>query len=402
MCLQTHSYRAQDHAILSGMKCAVNHLRLVALATVLPSAALAQGWTQTSAQTKNWQAIAMSADGSKLVAAISGGGIYSSTNFGDTWISNTAPAVSWTAVASSADGTRMAASYLGGIYTSTNGGMAWSSNNVPAYYWYSVACSADGTLLAAISPTGNRVTISTNFGGSWTSNAFPTGIYDGNSVGLSANGNRLASGNNVGTMLISTNLGVSWSVTNHLTGTFKSIAVSADGMTLATVFGGGVIYSSTNGGVSWSSNSVSTLDYTSISGSADGRNLVAVGGLGSVAAYAFSTNSGASWTTNSQAGPTWRAVASSADGNCLAAAAYGGGIWLLRTVPTSQLNISFSASLAKLSWTIPSTNFVLQQSVDLQNWSGLAASPALNLVTLRDEVMVMPTNAKSFYRLTTP
>src|SRR5207302_1219957 len=98
------------------MNYALSRLRFVALATFFPGVVLGQGWTQTPAPTKNWQALAMSADGSKLVAAVYNGRIYTSTNFGGSWNSNNAPALSWDAVASSADGTRMAAAYIGGIY----------------------------------------------------------------------------------------------------------------------------------------------------------------------------------------------------------------------------------------------------------------------------------------------
>jgi hypothetical protein len=383
------------------MKYPAGHLRLAVLAIFCPGVILAQNWTPTSAPTKTWQAIAMSADGSKLVAAVIGGGIYTSTNYGATWTSNNAPSVSWEAVTSSADGTRMAAAYLGGIYTSTNGGGTWNPSAVPSYYWYSLACSADGGLLAAETASGNAAYVSTNFGISWKTNPFPTGIYDGSSVGLSANGNRLAAGNNVGIILVSTNLGANWSVTNHLGGNIKSIAVSADGATVAAVWGGATVYTSTNGGATWTTTNVSNSDFVSIAASADGTRLVTVSGT-SPALSAFSTNSGMTWSTNSQSGPPWRAVASSADGNCVAAAAYNGGISLLRTVAPPHLNIAASGSLAKLSWTLPSTNFVLQQSADLHRWATLVGSPTLNLQTLQEEVIITPTNGNSFYRLTTP
>jgi hypothetical protein len=380
----------------------VNHLRLLVVATFLPGAVMSQGWVQTSAPTKNWQGIAMSADGSKLVAVANLGGIFTSTNFGGTWISNNAPATSWAAVTSSADGTRMAAAYAGGIQTSTNAGATWNPSAVPGYYWFSIKCSADGALLTAIGPAGNAVFASTNFGGSWKTNALPPGIYDGYSVGLSASGNRLVAGNNIGFVLISTNLGANWSLTNRLSGSFNSIAAAADGATLASVNIGGQVYCSTNAGVSWAATNLSSLGLVSIASSADGSRLVTVGGSGSVATYAFSTNSGAGWATNSQAGPVWRAVASSADGSFLASAASGGGIWVYRTVPTPRLNIAPSGLIEKLSWTLPSTNFVLQQSADLQHCASLPNSPNLNLLTLQNEVMVTPTNGRSFYRLKTP
>jgi len=402
LCMHTHSCWTQVLVLLfRKMKCPVGHSRLAVLAIFFPGVILAQNWTPTSAPTKSWQALAMSADGSKLVAAVSSGGIYTSTNYGATWISNNVPILSWDAVTSSADGTRMAAAYLGGIYTSTNGGATWNPSAVPSYYWYSLACSADGTLLAAETPSGNAVYVSTNFGISWKTNPFPTGIFDGTSVGLSASGKRLAAGNNVGIILVSTNLGTNWSVTNHVSGNLKSIAVSADGATLAAVWGGATVYTSTNGGASWTTATVSNSGFVSIAASADGTRLVTVSGT-SPALSAFSTDSGMTWTTNSQPGPPWRVVASSADGNCVAAAAYNGGIWLLRTVAPPHINIAPSGSLAKISWTLPSTNFVLQQSADLQNWATILGSPTLNLLTLQEEVTVTLTNGNSFYRLTTP
>jgi hypothetical protein len=384
------------------MKCVVGRLRLVTLAFFCPSIIFAQSWTPTSAPTKTWQALAMSADGSRLVAAVSGGGIYTSTNSGATWHSNNAPVLSWDALTSSADGTRLAAAataYPSVIYTSTDGGTTWNPTTLSGH-WYSLAGSADGALLAAVAG-GNAVFVSTNFGVSWETNAFPPGIFDGYSVGLSASGNRLAAGNNIGYILVSTNLGANWSVTNHFSGSFKSIAVSADGATIAAVWGGATVYTSTNRGVSWMTNTIANSDFGSIAGSADGTRLVTVGGTSS-ALSAFSTNSGATWTISSQLGPLCSAVASSADGNFAAAAAYNGGIWLRRTVARPRLSIVPSGSLVKTSWTVPSTNFVLQQSADLRSWVNVTDLPTLNLLTLQDEVIVTPANGQSFYRLTTP
>jgi hypothetical protein len=389
--------------MISNVKFPLGHLRLMAFAVFCPGAILAQVWTPTSAPTKNWQAVAMSADGSKLVAAANAGGIFTSTNFGATWISNNAPLVAWDAVTSSADGTRMAAAFsgVGGIYTSVDGGATWNSSAPATFGWLSLSCSADGGILAAATPSGNAVYVSTNFGISWRTNPFPTGIFDANTVAVSASGNRLAAGNNNGYLLVSTNLAATWNVTNHFSGTFRSIAVSADGSTLATVWGGATAYISTNGGVSFTPSGVANSDFVSIAASADGTRLVTVGGT-STAVSAFSTNAGMNWTTNSQPAPAWRAVASSADGNFVAAAASSGGIWLRRTAVPPRINIVPSGSLLKLSWTLPFTNFVLQQSADLHNWAALTGSPTLNLLTLQEELTVTPTNRSTFYRLTTP
>jgi len=53
---------------------------------------------------------------------------------------------------------------------------------------------------------------------------------------------------------------------------------------------------------------------------------------------------------------------------------------------------------------IPSTEFVLQQNLDLAapNWVTLANSPVLNLSNLQQQVTLSSTNSKAFYRLAAP
>jgi hypothetical protein len=105
----------------------------------------------TSAGSKNWISVASSADGSKLVAAIYGGGIYTSANAGSTWQLISAPTANWYAVASSADGVKLAAAVNGGgIYFSSNSGATWTQQTgAPVKNWLTIASSADGTRLAA-------------------------------------------------------------------------------------------------------------------------------------------------------------------------------------------------------------------------------------------------------------
>jgi hypothetical protein len=110
----------------------------------------------------------------------------------------------------------------------------------------------------------------------------------------------------------------------------------------------------------------------------------------------ISTNSGANWTSNSIAG-TWNGVALSADsGKLFAANTSPGAIWTSQTTPMPQLNITPDF---KISWLMPSTNFVLQQSSDLSNWIDVTDAPALNLCMLQDEIVLSPTNNSGFYRL---
>ena len=95
----------------------------------------------------------------------------------------------------------------------------------------------------------------------------------------------------------------------------------------------------------------------------------------------------------------------SADGNKMVAAAGvypSGQIYASGSIPTPQLNLISANSNLTVSWIIPSTNFVLQQSPDLISWADITNAPTLNLTNLQDEVVLSPTNNSGFYRLKTP
>jgi len=124
-------------------------------------------WRLTSAPNGFWYSIASSSDGSNLVAAAPSvgnpptlGAIYISTTAGDAW--TLAPGTSgkqWRAVACSADGTKLgAAVYDGGIYFSTNSGNTWLDSGPTNAEWDSIACSSDGSRWAAVSFYGGLYT----------------------------------------------------------------------------------------------------------------------------------------------------------------------------------------------------------------------------------------------------
>ncbi|HTR41771.1 MAG TPA: sialidase family protein [Pseudomonadales bacterium] len=117
------------------------------------------------------QYIASSADGNKLVLAVTASTygtspqsydeIYISTDFGDSWglaqtVSNTLNFVT-----SSADGKILAAVPLGSgpIFVSTNSGVTWTTNNSPTnQQWGAVASCADGGKLLAAAGNAEHVT----------------------------------------------------------------------------------------------------------------------------------------------------------------------------------------------------------------------------------------------------
>ena len=82
-------------------------------------------WTSRDSA-RAWQSIASSSDGTKLVAVVNGGQIYTSTDSGATW-SPRDNNRSWIAVASSSDGVKLVAAEDGGqLYTSVNSGANWT------------------------------------------------------------------------------------------------------------------------------------------------------------------------------------------------------------------------------------------------------------------------------------
>ncbi len=366
---------------------------------VVVSYASAQTWVQTSAPTNSWYSVASSADGSKLVA-VGGNYICTSTNSGNTWILKNAPHPPLS-VASSADGSKLVLATGYGVYTSTNSGTTWITNNyVSIAPWVSVASSADGSKLIAAGNPDVAMYISSDSGNTWTITDAPNtaGTY----VLSSADGKTLIDDCGCpglcGDLFISTNSGANWTLVNTQVLNY-AIACSSDGTELAAGRLGGGILTSTNSGFSWKVAISFPANLACLASSADGTKLIgaAVNGI-----IYTSTSWGKSWTTNSVPNQNWVSIASSADGSKLVAVVNGGGIWTCQTTPTLQLNITPSNPNLELSWLVPSTNFILQQSPDLSSWTDVTDTPALNLTNLQEEVVQSPTNSSGFYRLKAP
>ena len=299
-------------------------------------------WIQTSGPTivppsQLGGGIASSSDGTKLVAAVYSGGIYTSTNSGATWTLQTnAPNASWMSIASSADGTKLVAATLyDKIYTSANSGVTWTQqNNPPDVYCWAIASSSDGTKLAAVGG-GIYTSTSTDSGASWTQTA--SGGDATFSVASSGDGTKLITGAQGEypnySFSFSTNSGNAW-IPIHIPNAvdWSAVAASVNGTELVAAAVGCGIYTSTNSGATWKPTSAPTnLVWYSIATSSNGTKLEAVADSGGI--YA-STNSGVTWAP--QAAPTnfaWTAIASSSDGTKIVAAAAGGGIWIGQYAP---------------------------------------------------------------------
>jgi len=373
--------------------------------------AFGQSWVLNSAPVSGPLVLACSADGSKLVAAVYAGPIYTSTNRGATWTLSPAPFYPQ-ALVLSADGNKLAALEIGEtstMYTSTNWGATWTSNSLPEDLWTSLASSADGSMLVAVGDFG-PICVSTNSGATWT--ATDTQDYEAwTSVASSADGSKLAAVNSFGMIYTSANSGGSWTEATNLPAPVNSdqcsIACSADGTEVIATSSGQGIYTSTNSGATWMTTSAPPINWMSVASSADGSKLVAVTGgavfeeTGEGPIYS-STNGGSTWTSNSISGDDRWSIASSADGTVLMTGG-NSGVYISQTTAAPQFNIAPTSGNLLLSWIVPSTNFVLQQNLDLNttNWTPVTNACVLNLTNLENQVILAVPAGNTFYRLQT-
>ena len=95
---------------------------------------LGSAWQAANLASGNWRSLAMSSDGSVLLAADYGYGLYLSTDSGSVWTVTNSSAYLWQNVACSADGSKLiAATYDGYIYT--NAGHGWEPSFGVAYWF---------------------------------------------------------------------------------------------------------------------------------------------------------------------------------------------------------------------------------------------------------------------------
>jgi hypothetical protein len=196
-----------------------------------------------------WSAIASSAQGNLLVAAVSGG-LYSSVDAGATWgaFAGSLPAVSWTGVALNEDGSTLLAVATGEpIRLSEDGGTTWTTKD-SARSWTAVAMSESGGIMAA-AVDGGQIYVSTDAGDTWSA----TGTSQSwNSLSVSSNGFKMVASAANGSIYVTDNAGVEW--TEAVTAgqrDWKSVAIAGDGSRLVAVANNEQVFVSENMGISW-------------------------------------------------------------------------------------------------------------------------------------------------------
>jgi hypothetical protein len=193
----------------------------------------------------SWQSVAISADGSTLVAANYGGYIYTSTDDGNVWTEHTATDVhQWQWVAVSANGqTILGVPYDGSVYRSVDGGDNWTTLTIPgSQSWDQVAMSSDGMTIA-LSDWDYRLYTSTDKGDSWNERTIPDASRM-ETLAMSANGQTILATSSGYDPWVSINGGASWAQVEAAGGSksWHRAVVAAGGSKLFAVEGLGYLF----------------------------------------------------------------------------------------------------------------------------------------------------------------
>ncbi|MFN8359117.1 MAG: PKD domain-containing protein [Candidatus Kapaibacterium sp.] len=305
-------------------------------------------WTErTSAGSRNWRAVASSANGGKLVA-VANFFVHISTDSGSTWVNKSPGNFTWCSVASSYDATKIIVGNTYDImYRSQDAGSTWLGCYSAGWsYWSAIASSSDGSkLIAADGNNGYLYTF--NSGGTWTRQT-ASGLRNWRSLTSSSNGSIIAAiHDSTGYVYTSTNSGVTWTTrTSAGNRQWKSIASSADGLTLVAANGNpGYLYLSADTGATWTARTAAGARYWSaVAISSDGSTIVAA--EGSPGYIYISTDSGTTWTTQTRAGSrAWSSVAVSADGRRVIACTNNGYLYTGANIPHSIAASPLSKSI---------------------------------------------------------
>jgi len=212
---------------------------------------------------------------------------------------------------------------LSGILTAVHG-QEWVRSGAPTKYWLHVACSTNGDTLIAVQNSARGISISTNFGATWSTTNLPGPEWgpapEWGGVACSANGTRFYASLHGGPIFTSADSGVTWSAVGPNT-KWGPLTCSADGSKIMAPCTDGIydapFFVSTNFGVTWANAPLAKFPWVAVACSAYGVNMYA---LAEARYLFFSRDSGHTWGTGSTLPSIdWESLACSADGTRLIA-----------------------------------------------------------------------------------
>jgi len=283
-----------------------------------------QNWTTNSLPASGYAGCAMSANGQYQVATLTSGGIYYSSNYGQTWTLSISGVVFF-GIALSASGQYGAACTNGSpfnIYISSNYGQTWTSTGQAlAGTNGRIAISASGQYITALPRTTGFIYRSSNYGLSWTTAGSSLTWF---SVAMSASGQYQVAGTNQASQssYYSSNYGQTWIASTGAPSSQElwTLTMSASGQyaCLATISSG--MYYSSNYGQTWAAASGATSVMTVVAMSASGQYAICASANTNPNYIYYSTNYGQTWTASSYSstsGQNWYGCAISANGQYL-------------------------------------------------------------------------------------
>jgi hypothetical protein len=202
-------------------------------------------WTAVNSGLTSKYVYALAFSGTNLFAGTNGNGVFLSTNNGNSW---TAAGLSTQTVKMFAvSGTNIfAGTGGGGVFLTTNNGTNWTAVNNGLTNLYLQALTISGTNIFAGTQSAGAF-LSTNNGSNWT--AINSGLTTTSITAFAVLGSNIFVGTSGWGVYKSTNNGTNWTVTGMAIHTINVLAVSGTALIAGTLDSG--IYSSTNNGSSW-------------------------------------------------------------------------------------------------------------------------------------------------------
>ena len=282
-----------------------------------------------------WQSlccsVCCSADGTQMAAAVRGGNLWRSADYGLTWREALVRPGHWCAVACSSSGSRLlAASHGGGLWLSNDGGTSWKPATsfggskpwrADSQLQWTCACSSqDGRRLAAAAE-GGSVWLSDTAGDHWVEVGLAGAGKQWSCICCNADGSLLAAAEWGGSVWCSNNSGMSWTEVTTMQPLllFSSISCSASGEMMTAVASDSV-WLSRDCGRSWAQLGSSSGRWRAAAVSADGRKIVAAADAGVFSCAVGSSGSEELREEDGTLGVGWSCVCCSADGSIRAAA----------------------------------------------------------------------------------
>jgi photosystem II stability/assembly factor-like uncharacterized protein len=250
-------------------------------------------WVQKSnGMATNQEIDAIAISGNNVFAGIYLGGIYRSTDYGESWVQSGLSNLDVYTIA--VNGTYIfAGTEGGGIFRSSNNGTTWTTVNNGLTSLFVNVITINGTNIFAGTVHTSQyggVYLSTNNGDSWVS----IGLTNYYVRTLAANGSNLFAGTAIDGVFLSTNNGLNWTpVNNGLPNNPEVISLLANG---GNIYAGNFpgVYITTDNGMNWNTCGLSNQIIDVLV--SNGTNILA----GSDSGVFLSTNSGGSWLDKNQ------------------------------------------------------------------------------------------------------